>query len=427
LKLGKFDLIPISDGSFYLDGGTMFGVVPKLLWSKIVEPDNLNRVEIPLNCLLIKTPNANILLDTGIGNKLDEKFREIYSVKQPPDLETGLKNLGLKLEDIDFVINTHLHFDHCGWNTIYKPEFNATDSSGRPMSGNNEIIPTFPRAKYIIQKQEWYDATHPNERTRASYLKENFIPLENSGQLILVEGEYEVIPGIKVINTISHTKGHQSIMIESEGKKAIFWGDLMPTSAHIKIPYHTSFDLYPLELIELKKKFLKQAIAENWLLIFEHDPKVVFAYLIEENGKQTLKPISEINPKFQNSNSKQNPITQISNSKPYDLGERTLQFAKNVIEFTKTLPKTPANVENTRQLIRSSGSVGSNYIEANESLGKKDFIMRIRICRKESKESAYWLRLIECNNKKCEQNRRLLIDEAMQFVKIFNTIIEKSK
>jgi len=293
LKLGKFDLIPISDGSFYLDGGTMFGVVPKLLWSKIVEPDNLNRVEIPLNCLLIKAPNANILLDTGIGNKLDEKFREIYSVKQPPDLETGLKNLGLKLEDIDFVINTHLHFDHCGWNTIYKPEFNATDSSGRPMSGNNEIISTFPRAKYIIQKQEWYDATHPNERTRASYLKENFIPLENSGQLILVEGEYEIIPGIKVINTISHTKGHQSIMIESEGKKAIFWGDLMPTSAHIRIPYHTSFDLYPLELIELKKKFLKQAIAENWLLIFEHDPKVIFAFIKEKDGKPVLQPISD--------------------------------------------------------------------------------------------------------------------------------------
>jgi len=293
LKLGKFDLIPISDGSFFLDGGTMFGVVPKVLWSKIVEPDNLNRVEIPLNCLLIKTPGANILVDTGIGNKLDEKFREIYSVKQPPDLETGLKNLGLKLEDIDFVINTHLHFDHCGWNTIVKSESSASNCSGRPMSENNEIIPTFPRAKYIIQKQEWYDATHPNERTKASYLKENFIPLENSGQLILVEGEYEVIPGIKVINTISHTKGHQSIIIESEGKKAIFWGDLMPTSAHIRIPYHTSFDLYPLELIELKKKFLKQAIVENWLLIFEHDPKVIFAFIKEKDGKPVLQPISD--------------------------------------------------------------------------------------------------------------------------------------
>jgi len=292
LKLGKFDLIPISDGSFCLDGGTMFGVVPRVLWEKIYTPDELNRIEIPLNCLLIKTPDANILVDTGIGNKLDEKFRELYSVKQPPDIESGLANLGLKPEDIDFVVNTHLHFDHCGWNTIFKSESSATDCSGRPWSANKEILPTFPCAKYIIQKQEWSDATHPNERTRASYFKENFIPLENSGQLILVEGENEIQPGVKVINTIGHTKGHQSVMIESEGKKAIFWGDFMPTSAHIRIPYLTSFDLYPLELIELKKKFLKQAAAENWLLIFEHDPKVVFAHIKEEDGKQVLQPIN---------------------------------------------------------------------------------------------------------------------------------------
>jgi len=292
LKFGKFDLIPISDGSFFLDGGTMFGVVPRVLWEKIYKPDELNRIEIPLNCLLIKAPDATILVDAGIGNKFDEKFREIYSVKQPPDIESGLANLGLKPDDINFVINTHLHFDHCGWNTIFNSEFSAKDCSNRPCSATKEIRSTFPRAKYIIQKQEWIDATHPNERTRASYFKENFIPLENSGQLILVEGEYEIIPGVKVINTIGHTKGHQSVLIESEGRKAIFWGDFMPTSAHIRIPYLTSFDLYPLELIELKKKFLKQAVAENWLLIFEHDPKFIFAYIKEEDGKQLLQPIN---------------------------------------------------------------------------------------------------------------------------------------
>lgn len=278
VKFGAFDLIPISDGSFLLDGGTMFGVVPKVLWEKIYSPDEFNRVEIPLNCLLIKTPDTNILVDTGIGKKLDEKFREIYSVKQPPDLESGLAKFKLKLKDIDFVINTHLHFDHCGWNTIVSS------------SDVRECVPAFPNAKYIVQEQEWYEATHPNERTRASYLKDNFLPLEKSGQLILVKGEYEIVPGVKVVNTIGHTKGHQSVIIESKGKKAVYWGDFMPTSAHIRIPYLTSFDLYPLELIELKKKLLKQAIAENWLLIFEHDPNVIFAHLVEEDGRQVLKP-----------------------------------------------------------------------------------------------------------------------------------------
>lgn len=295
--LGKFDLISISDGSFSLDGGTMFGVVPRVLWEKIYAPDESNRIGIPLNCLLIKTFDANILVDTGIGKKFNEKFREIYLVKQPPDLESGLAVLGLKPDDIDFVINTHLHFDHCGWNTIvssFYPSFSGVTHRTKKTDefDRYNCIPTFPKAKYIIQKQEWYDATHPNERTRASYIKENFIPLEDSGQLVLVEGEYEIVPGVKVINTIGHTKGHQSVMIESEGKKAIFWGDFMPTSAHIRVPYLTSFDLYPLELIELKKKFLRQAVLENWLLIFEHDPNVVFAYIKEEDGKQVLHPIN---------------------------------------------------------------------------------------------------------------------------------------
>ncbi|MGQ9817997.1 MAG: MBL fold metallo-hydrolase [bacterium] len=279
MKLGLFDLIPISDGSFLLDGGTMFGVVPKVLWEKIYQPDGLNRLEIPLNCLLVKAAGVNILIDTGIGNKLDEKFRSLYCVRQEHNLLDGIKERGLKPEDINYVVNTHLHFDHCGWNTIVAP------------SDQNNYIPTFPKATYIIQKEEWYDATHPNERTRASYLKENFLPLEKSGQLTLIEGEYEIVPGVKVINTIGHTRGHQSVLIEFEGKKAIYCGDFIPTSAHIRIPYLTSFDLYPMDLVELKKKLLRQIIDEHWLLIFEHDPAVIFAYLEEENGKQILKPI----------------------------------------------------------------------------------------------------------------------------------------
>lgn len=412
ITLGKFKLLIVSDGKFWLDGGAMFGVVPKILWNKLNPADEMNRIELGLNCLLIQTPENNILVDTGIGEKIDEKFREMFRVERDSNLIESLNKIGLKPEDIDFVINTHLHFDHCGGNTIEK---------------NDKPAPTFPKAKYIIQKQEWHDATHPNERTKASYLKENFVPLEEAGQLILVEGDHEILPGVKVINTNGHTRGHQSVLIESKGKKAIYFGDLIPTTSHIKIPYIMGYDLYPLDIIEKKKEILNRAIKENWLLIFEHDPKIVFAYLVEENGKQTLKPIYEINPKSQNPNLKQIPTNQFPNTRPYDLKERTLQFAREVIEFLKTLPKTPANIEYSRQLIRSSGSIGANYIEADEALGKKDFLMRIRICRKESKESAYWLKLLECNNHESERKRQTLIDEATQFVKIFNSIVEKSK
>lgn len=275
MKFGKFEFSMVSDGTFWLDGGAMFGIVPKVLWNKTNPADELNRIELKLNCLLIQTPEKNVLVDTGIGEKLDDKFKGIYRVERDFGLITSLEKNGLKPEDIDFVINTHLHFDHCGGNTIKK---------------DGKFVPTFSNAKYIIQKQEWHDATQSNERTKASYLKENFIPIEETGQLILVDGEHEIIPGIKVIATNGHTQGHQSVLLESEGKKALYLGDLIPTTSHVKIPYIMGYDLYPLDVMEKKEEVLRQAIEEKWLLIFEHDPKTPFAYLVEENGKQILKP-----------------------------------------------------------------------------------------------------------------------------------------
>ncbi len=412
MQLAKFTLENITDGRFWLDGGAMFGAVPKILWNKLNPADEMNRIELALNCLLIQTPRKNILIDTGLGEKIDEKFKEMYRLERTATLLESLGTVCLKPEDIDFVINTHLHFDHCGGNTIKK---------------DDKLVPTFPKAKYVVQRNEWYEATHPNERTKASYLKENFLPIEQAGQLMLVDGDKEITPGIKVINTNGHTQGHQSVLIESEGKKAIYFGDLIPTASHIRLPYLMGYDLYPLELLETKKKILTQAIKENWLLIFEHDPKIIFAYLTKENGRTILKPCENGSPKSQEPSTKQAPINQVPSSKPYDLKERTLQFAKEVAEFVKPLSKTPANIEYIKQLIRSSGSVGSNYIEADESLSKKDFAMRIKICRKESKESAYWLKLIECNNRESNNRRVLLVEEATQFVKIFNSIVEKSK
>jgi four helix bundle protein len=423
VSLGDFKLTVVSDGYFWLDGGSMFGVVPKVLWNKLVPADEMNRVRLAVNTLLIQGSGKTVLVDTGLGKEIDDKLREIYSVERPVDLMEQLHNLGLKDYDIDFVINTHLHFDHAGWNTVRK-------------KNNKKYVPAFPRAEYIIQKNEWHDANNPNERTRASYNKKNFTALEGSGQLQLVQGDHAVFEGVTVLNTTGHTEGHQSVLVESRGRKAIWLGDLMPTAAHVRIPYLTGFDLFPLDIIEQKKKILNQAIKEHWLLIFQHDPKVIFAYLEEESGKQNLRPIDCINSNNQIPNSaschnfgmghKQFPINQKQNYKPYDLAERTLQFAKNVMSFIKPLSKTQCNIENIKQLIRSSGSVGANYIEANESLSKKDFLMRLKICRKESKESAYWLKLIECDEIQNGAVRKDLIDEATQLVKIFNSIIEKS-
>lgn len=276
VKLGQFELSIISDGRFWLDGGTMFGVVPKVMWNKLISADELNRVELSLNCLLIETPEGNVLIDTGINDKLKDRFKEIYKMDRDIAFVESLNRMGFKPENIDFVINTHLHFDHCGGNTIKK---------------DGKLIPTFPNAKYIVQKQEWSDATDSNERTKASYLKENFMPVKESGQLMLVHGNYEVLPGIKVIMTNGHTKGHQSVLIESEGEKAIYFGDLIPTASHIKIPYIAAYDLFPLAVVEKKKEILELAIKEKWLLIFEHDPKITFAYLIEKDGKAILQSL----------------------------------------------------------------------------------------------------------------------------------------
>jgi glyoxylase-like metal-dependent hydrolase (beta-lactamase superfamily II) len=278
VKLGQFELSIVSDGKFWLDGGTMFGVVPKVMWDKLNPADDLNRIELGLNCLLIQTPDNKILVDTGIGEKLKERFKDIYRVERDFSLIEVLHRRGIEPEDIDKVINTHLHFDHCGGNTVKR---------------GGKSVPTFPNAQYIIQRQEWYDATHPNERTKASYLKENFVPLEENAQLLLVEGEQEVSKGVKVIVTNGHTQGHQSVLIESDGSKAIYFGDLIPTTSHIKIPYVMGYDLYPLDVIKKKKDILQTALSEHWLLIFEHDPETTFAYIVEDNGKAILQSLHD--------------------------------------------------------------------------------------------------------------------------------------
>jgi glyoxylase-like metal-dependent hydrolase (beta-lactamase superfamily II) len=262
LRLGDFDILGLRDGFFYLDGGAMFGVVPKTLWEKRYPADAQNRIRLALNSILIKTPAALVLVETGIGPKLDRKLHDIYGVEQDPGLVGCLSGLGFAPEEVDFVINTHLHFDHCGGNTLRNEK--------------GEVVPAFPRARYIIQKGEWEWAINPHEREKGSYQAENFRPLADYGLLQLVDGDSRVTEGVEVMLAPGHTPRHQCVKVRSGGDTLVYLGDLVPTSAHIGLAYGMSYDLQPLENLESKRKLYEQAVVEDWILAFVHDPEHYF-------------------------------------------------------------------------------------------------------------------------------------------------------
>jgi glyoxylase-like metal-dependent hydrolase (beta-lactamase superfamily II) len=259
--LGDFELTIVSDGTYFLDGGAFFGVVPKTMWSKKVTPDEQNRIDTGLNSLLVRTGKKNILIETGIGNKLPEKLVQIY--RQPAKLLDNLHALGVAPEDIDIVINTHLHFDHCGWNTVRR---------------GDQIIATFPNAKYYAPEGEWQYARHPSERDAISFISENYNPLVG-GQMTLLRGGEEILPGISVKTFPGHTAHMQAVIVKSGGLTACYISDLIPTSAHINITWGMAFDLYPLETVESRKKYYAQAIPERWLTVFTHDDATPWGYV----------------------------------------------------------------------------------------------------------------------------------------------------
>ena len=269
--LGDFELTVVSDGTYFLDGGGFFGVVPKSLWSKKVMADEQNRVAAGLNSLLVRTGKQNVLIETGIGNKLSEKMVRIYG--QPAKLLENLHAAGIAPEDIDIVINTHLHFDHCGWNTVRKEA---------------EVMPTFPRAKYYAPEGEWQYARHPSERDAISFISENYDPLVESGQMTLLSGGEEIVPGISVRTFPGHTAHMQAVIVSSGGKTACYISDLIPTSAHIDLTWAMSFDLYPLQTIESKKRYYGEAIPERWLTVFTHDDQMAWGY-VEKGEKEKLR------------------------------------------------------------------------------------------------------------------------------------------
>ena len=275
MKLGKFEIHALSDGTFLLDGGQMFGVVPKTLWERRIPADAKNRIRLSLTCLLIQAGGKNLLVETGIGDKFDAKFQDIHAVDHFTTLPGELRKLGLSPEDIHIVINSHLHFDHCGWNTV---------------RDNGKLVPTFPRARYFVQRGEWEHALHPTERDRASYVADWFLAGERQTEFL--QGEAEIVPGIRVEVAAGHTRNLQCVRIESEGQTAFFLSDLIPTAAHLPYPWVMSFDLYPLETLENKKRLLPQLVASHALAVFPHDPGLTWAYLVETEGRITVAPVA---------------------------------------------------------------------------------------------------------------------------------------
>ncbi len=342
LTLGDFELSIFSDGTYPLDGGAFFGVIPKIMWSRKVAADENNCVTSGLNSLLIRTGKQNVLVETGMGNKLSERMVKFYG--QPAQLLANLAAGGVAPEDIDIVINTHLHFDHCGWNTIRK---------------DGKIVPTFPRAKYYAPEGEWQYARKPSERDAISYIPDNYDPLVASGQMTLLKGDEEVVPGISVKTFPGHTahmqavivtgrtveakgagieevgrsfavtrerirqieakalrksrdlpgssaprteigKGTTSVMPSAATEKsgasapavACYISDLIPTAAHIDIAWGMGFDLYPLQTIESKKQYYAKAIPEKWLTVFTHGADMPWAYVEkDESGKMVARAI----------------------------------------------------------------------------------------------------------------------------------------
>ncbi len=275
MKFGDFDIHIVSDGRLWLDGGAMFGVVPKTLWQKKTTPDESNRIPLALNCLLVKAGGKNVLIDTGCGDKYSPKEIQIYRIQHDTTLLGELRRFGVKPEDVDIVINTHLHFDHCGGNTV--------------MAGE-EAVPAFPNAIHYVQRKEFDDANHPNERTRATYFAHNWMPIVQRRQFIVLDEDREIVPGISVVNTPGHTLGHQSIRIASGGRTLFYIADLCPTAAHVPLPWIMGYDLHPMTTLETRHKIYRQAIDGQWLILFEHEPHHPAGYLREKDGKIELEP-----------------------------------------------------------------------------------------------------------------------------------------
>jgi glyoxylase-like metal-dependent hydrolase (beta-lactamase superfamily II) len=270
VRVGRFQVEIFSDGIFRVDGGAMFGIVPKALWEKEKPADDRNRVAMDMNCLLIRDGAGNVVVvETGAGPKLSERAKENFGLDDPPRLLDELARRGVRPEEVTLVVNTHLHFDHAGGNTY---------------RDGDKIVATFPRASYVFQRLEWVDASAPNERTRGSYFSDDYAPLEATGKLELIDESVEILPGIRLDRVPGHTRGTQTVRVTDAGATMFFSSDFMPDRHHLRLPWIPAFDLYPLETLAAKKVILPRAVSEKWLVAFTHDlPR--FGRIVETGGK----------------------------------------------------------------------------------------------------------------------------------------------
>lgn len=282
MQFGKIQLDVISAGKFWLDGGAMFGIIPKTIWTHLHPPDENNRILMDTNCPLIQTSDGKwVLVDTGNGMKFSNKEQSRYRIEPGNILLTSLKKRNLSPADIDIVILSHLHFDHIG---------------GCTYSENQQLKLTFPNAKYFIQKDEWEDAIHNRAVMTRTYLEENFLPLKDHGVLELVDGSHKIHQEVSVLKTGGHTRGHQATIIQSGNQHAIYFGDLIPMASHIHDPYIMAYDTFPLETLNQKKELIPQAVSEKWLVIWDHDPYQPAGYIQKSDTGRFIFKETNINP-----------------------------------------------------------------------------------------------------------------------------------
>ena len=276
MHFGEIEVLPLHGGSFYLDGGAMFGVVPKTLWEKKAPADERNRIRLAANSLLVQAAGKNIVVETGNGTKWDPKLRNIYGIQEGDPLRDSLSRAGVAAEEVGMVINTHLHFDHAGGNT-------------RVVDGRD--VPTFPNAQYVVQRAELEHAMNPTERDRASYLADRFVPVTEAGQWRLVDGDVEIVPGISVVRIPGHNADIQAVKISGGNRAVIFVADMLPTRHHLPLAWMPGYDLYPLQTLETKRKRIAEIVEQGWIMAFGHDPDFPTATLHDRNGKIEFEPV----------------------------------------------------------------------------------------------------------------------------------------
>jgi glyoxylase-like metal-dependent hydrolase (beta-lactamase superfamily II) len=272
MQLGEFELLTVSGGNYWIDGGSMFGVVPRTVWTRYIPIDEKSRIFQRTNCVLVRTGRENVLIDTGYGSKLTEKERKNFSVDPGEPLVESLESAGLTVDDIDLVVLSHLHFDHAGGATRF-------DAAG-------SVVPTFPRATYVVQRHEWVTANAGYPELRAAYHLPNFVPLKETGQLRLIDGNVEIIPGLRAWVTGGHTQAHQAIVIESGGEGAVYLGDICPTFRHLPSLWCIAYDLDLLTMRRIKPEVLGMIADRGWWALCDHDPDHAVAKLRRDEQRE---------------------------------------------------------------------------------------------------------------------------------------------